>query len=166
LAEYQEALRLDSIDSETHRLIGDVYLFLLKKPVEATNEYERSLQTRPNDAETLRLLGMCYEQTEQLESARQRYADAVRLAPQYVPAHMSYGQIALRMERWAEAERAFVEALRLNPALPIARHLLARVYERQGMTEALREAEYAVQVDPRDQDAQSTLQRLRRSSRR
>jgi len=166
LAEYQEALRLDPQDAETYRLIGDVYLFLMKKPIDAMAEYNRSLRLKPNDYETNRLLGMCLEQTNQLDQARQRYADAVRIAPQYVPAHMSYGQLALRLDRLADAERAFVEALRLNPALPVARNLLAQVYERQGrLTEALREAEYAVQVDPRDQDAQGTLQRLRRAAR-
>jgi serine/threonine protein kinase len=166
LAEYQEALRLDSQDSEIFRLIGDVYLFLLKQPNDAITEYQRALRVRPNDYETIRLLGMCYEQLDQLDIARQRYADAVRLAPQYVPAHMSYGQLSLRVDKLTEAERAFVEALRLNPALPIARHLLAQVYERQNrLVDALREAEYAVQVDPRDQDAQNTLQRLRRAAR-
>ena len=79
---------------------------------------------------------------------------------------MSYGQLAFRMDQLTEAERAFVEALRLDASLPIARHLLAQVYERQGRyAEALREAEYAVQVDPHDSAAMQTLNRLRRSSR-
>jgi len=166
LAEYQEALRLEPNDSETRRLIGDVYLFLMQKPAEAMAEYNRSLQLKPTDFETHRLLGMCLEQTNRLEDARMHYAEAVRLAPHYVPAHMSYGQLALRLARLTDAELAFVEALRLNPGLPIARHLLAQVYERQGrMSEALREAEYSVQVDPRDTGAQATLQRLRKMAR-
>lgn len=166
LAAYQEALRLNPNDAETHRLIGDVYLFLLQKPGEAMSAYQKALRLNPADFETHRFLGMCLEQTNQLENARQEYAEAVRLAPVYVPAHMSYGQLALRLERLGDAERAFVESLRLNPGLPIARHLLAQVYEKQGrMGEALREAEYAVQVDPRDTGAQGTLQRLRRVAR-
>ncbi len=166
LQAYTESLRITPNDFETHRLIGDVYLFLLRKPLEAMTAYQQSLQINPTDFEAHRLLGMCLEQTQQDELARQHFAEAVRLAPQYVPAHMAYGQLALRLGRLKDAELAFVTALRLNNALPVARHLLAQVYERQGrMQEALREAEYAIQVDPRDQNAQATLQRLRKAAR-
>ena len=166
LMAYNESLRLNPNDSETHRLVGDVYLFLMRKPQEAMNAYQHALQLNPTDYETHRLLGMSLEQTQQDEQARQHFAEAVRLAPQYVPAHMAYGQLALRLGRLTDAERAFVTALRLNAALPVARHLLAQVYERQGrMSDALREAEYAVQVDPHDQAAQQTLQRLRKANR-
>jgi serine/threonine protein kinase len=166
LVSYQEALQLNSNDAEVHRLIGDVYLFLLQNPSDAIGAYQKAVRLNPTDAEAHRFLGMCLEQTRQLDYARQEYAEAVRLAPHYVPAHMSYGQLALRLEQWGEAERAFVEALRIDPGLPVARHLLAQVYDHQGRpAEALREAEYAVQVDPRDTGALQTLQRLRRNTR-
>jgi serine/threonine protein kinase len=166
LVEYQESLRLNPIDSETFRLIGDVHIFLLRQPNEALAAYQRALQINPNDFEAHRLVGICLEQTNRLDEARRSYAEAVRLAPQYVPAHISYGQIALRLGRLQEAELAFVQALQLNPGLSVARHLLAQVYERQGrLSEALREAEYAVQVDPRDQEAAATLKRLRQAAR-
>ncbi len=166
LQAYQESLQLNPNDGETHRLIGEVYLFLTQKPHEAVTAFQNALRLSPGDYESHRLLGMCLEQTEQTEPARQHYGEAVRLAPHYVPAHMAYGQLALRLNRLVEAERAFVEALRLNPGLPVARHLLAQVYERQGrLAEALREAEYAVQVAPRDSDAAATLKRLKHSMR-
>ena len=166
LAAYNEALQLNPNDFEIHRLMGDVYLFLLQKPTDAIPAYQRAIRLNSADAESHRFLGLCLEQTGQLEYARQEYAETVRLAPQYVPSHMSYGQLAFRMEQLTEAERAFVEALRLDASLPIARHLLAQVYERQGRyAEALREAEYAIQVDPHDSAAMQTLNRLRRSSR-
>ncbi len=166
LAAYQESLRLNPNDAETYRLIGDVYLFLLQRPQDAIPEYRRALQVNNMDSETHRFLGMCLEQTNQLEYARREFAESVRMAPHYVPAHMSYGQLCFRLNLLGEAERAFVEALRLNPGMPVARHLLAQIYERQGrMDEALREAEYAVQVDPHDQPAQATLARLRKSVR-
>jgi serine/threonine protein kinase len=166
LAAYQESLRLNTNDAETYRLIGDVYLFLLQRPQDAIPEYRRALQVNNMDSETHRFLGMCLEQTNQLEYARREFAESVRMAPHYVPAHMSYGQLCFRLNLLGEAERAFVEALRLNPGMPVARHLLAQIYERQGrIDEALREAEYAVQVDPHDQPAQATLARLRKSAR-
>jgi serine/threonine protein kinase len=166
LEAYNESLQLNPNDAETYRLIGDVHLFLLQQPQEAMGAYQKAARLNPSDYETHRFLGMCLEQTGQLDYAQQEYATTVRLAPNYVPAHMSYGQLALRLDKLTEAECAFVEALRLNPALPVARHLLAQVYERQGrMADALREAEYAVQVDPRDGNAATTLARLRRAAR-
>lgn len=165
LLAYQESLQISPNDSETHRLVGDVRLFLLRQPSEAMNDYQRATLLNPGDFEAFRLLGMCYEQTNQLETARQFYGEAVRLAPHYLPAHIAYGQLALRQDRLTDAERAFVSALRLNPGVLVARYLLAQVYERQGrLAEALREAEYATQVDPRDQTAQATLQRLRKAA--
>jgi serine/threonine protein kinase len=166
LESYNESLQLNPNDAETYRLIGDVYLFLQQQPQEAMTAYQKAARLNPSDYETHRFLGMCLEQTGQLEYAQQEYATAVRLAPNYVPAHMSYGQLALRLDKMTDAECAFVEALRLKPGLPVARHLLAQVYERQGrMSDALREAEYAVQVDPRDGNAATTLARLRRAVR-
>lgn len=166
LVEYQEALHLDEQDGEVHRRIGDVYLFILQNPADALQEYSLALRMRPGDFETIRLIGLCYEQTRTFDEARHRYAEVVRMAPHYIPGHMSYGQLGLQLGNLVEAERAFVEALRLNPSLPVARHLLSLVYEQQGrLQDALREAEYAVQVDQNDPDAHATLQRLRRASR-
>jgi tetratricopeptide (TPR) repeat protein len=75
---------------------------------------------------------------------------------------MNIGQLCLRMNRLPDAERAFVEALRINAGSAAARHLLSQVYERQGrLTDAMRECEAAVRLNPADAAAQATLQRLR-----
>ncbi len=162
MAAYRSALQLNPTDAETHRLIGDVFLFLQRRPAEAIAAYQNAIRNNPNDGEAHRLLGQCLEQTNQLEPALTEYREATRLLPGSLIAQMSLGQLCLRLNRLQDAERAFVEALRINPGHAPARHLLGQTYEREGrLPEALREVEAAVRLNPADGAAQATLQRLR-----
>ncbi|HEU5369065.1 MAG TPA: protein kinase [Ktedonobacterales bacterium] len=162
MAAYQSALQLAPNDAETHRLIGDVYLFLQRRPTEGIAAYQNALRNNPNDGEAHRLLGQCFEQTNQLEPALAEYREAARLLPRNLAVQMNIGQLCLRLNRLQDAERAFVEALRIDAGSAAARHLLSQVYEREGrLTDALRECEAAVRLNPADTQAQATLQRLR-----
>ncbi len=162
MAAYQSALQFAPNDAETHRLIGDVYLFLQRRPVEGITAYQNALRHNPNDGEAHRLLGQCFEQTNQLEPALAEYREAARLLPRNLPVQMNIGQLCLRLNRLSDAERAFVEALRIDAGSAAARHLLSQVYERENrLSDALRECEAAVRLNPADTQAQATLQRLR-----
>jgi cytochrome c-type biogenesis protein CcmH/NrfG len=162
MAAYQSALQIAPNDGETHRLIGDVYLFLQRRPTEGIGAYQNALRNNPNDGEAHRLLGQCFEQTNQLEPALAEYREAARLLPRNLAVQMNIGQLCLRLNRLPDAERAFVEALRIDAGSAAARHLLSQVYEREGrLTDALRECEAAARLNPADTQAQTTLQRLR-----
>lgn len=162
MAAYQSALQINPNDAETHRLIGDVFLFLQRRPSEGIAAYQNALRNNPNDGEAHRLLGQCFEQTNQLEPALVEYREAARLLPRNLAVQMNIGQLCLRLNRLPDAERAFVEALRIDAGSAAARHLLSQVYEREGrLTDALRECEAAVRLNPADTQAQGTLQRLR-----
>lgn len=162
MAAYQSALQLNPNDAETHRLIGDVYLFIQRRPMEGIAAYQNALRNNPNDGEAHRLLAQCFEQTNQLEPALAEYREAARLLPRQLAIQMNIGQLCLRLNRLSDAERAFVEALRIDAGSAAARHMLSQVYEREGrLTEALRECEAAVRLNPADTQAQATLQRLR-----
>lgn len=161
MAAYESALRLNQTDAETHRLIGDVFLFLQRRPAEAIAAYQNAIRNNPNDGEAHRLLGQCYEQTNQLEPALAEYREAARLLPRSLVVQMNIGQLCLRLNRLQDAERAFVEALRIDAGHAPARHFLAQTYEREGrIQEALRECQAAVNLNRGDLQAQQTLQRL------
>lgn len=161
MAAYQDALRLNPNDAETHRLIGDVFLFLQRRPSEAIAAYQNAIRNNSNDGEAHRLLGQCYEQTNQLEPALAEYREAARLLPRSLVVQMNIGQLCLRLNRLQDAERAFVEALRIDAGHAPARHFLAQTYEREGrIPEALRECQAAVNLNRGDLQAQQTLQRL------
>ena len=161
---YNRSLGLNPNDAETHKLVGDLYLFLRKFPVQAIPPYTQSLRLNPNDIETHQRLAKCYEETGQLEPAIREYQEALRLAPpgsKRPDLHYAIGQLASRLNQLILAERAYVEVLKINPADHSTRFLLSIIYEREGKLEAARrECGYVVAATPGNQAAQAMLHRL------
>ena len=161
---YNRSLGLNPNDAETHKLVGDLFLFLRKFPVQAIPPYTQSLRLNPNDFETHQRLAKCYEETGQLEPALREYQEALRLAPpgsKRPDLHYAIGQLASRLNQLVLAERAYVEVLKINPADHSTRFLLSIIYEREGKLEAARrECGYVVAATPNNQAAQAMLQRL------
>jgi serine/threonine protein kinase len=162
---YNRSLGFNPNDAETHKLVGDVYLFLRQLPVQAIPPYTQSLRLNPNDFEAHQRLAKCYEDTNQLEPALREYQEALRLAPpgsKRPDLHYVIGQLASKLSQLVLAERAYVEVLKINPADHSTRFLLSQVYEREGKLEAARrECGYVVAATPGNQAAQAMLQRVR-----
>jgi len=161
---YNRSLKNNPDDAETHKLVGDVFLYLRKQPIQAIHPYIQSLRLNATDFETHLCLAKCYESTNQLKAALREYQEGVRLLPagfKGLQPHFDLGQIAFHMNQLPIAEQAFVKALTLNPAFHDARFLLSQVYEHEGkLADALRECGYVVQAVPTNQAAQEMLQRL------
>ncbi len=156
---YNRSLQLNPNDAETHKLIGDVFLFLRRQPLQGIPAYTQSLRLNPNDTESHQRLAQCYEETNQLEPALREYQEAARLAPKLALLHQKVGQIAWRLNQLPIAERAFVTVLTLNPADHQTRFLLSQVYESEGkLIDAERECSYIVSMIPA---AQQVLLRIR-----
>jgi serine/threonine protein kinase len=162
---YNRSIGFNPNDAETHKLVGDVYLYLRQLPVQAIPPYTQSLRLNPNDFEAHQRLAKCYEETNQLEPALREYQEALRLATpgsKRPDLHYAIGQLASRLNQLALAERAYVEVLKINPADHSTRFLLSQVYEREGKLDAARrECGYVVAATPGNQTAQAMLQRLR-----
>jgi len=164
---YNRALELNRDDAETHKLIGDVSLYLTQQPLQAIPAYRESLRLNSNDFETHLRLGHCYEKTNQLDLALIEYQEAVRLAPEQPPqpgVHFALGQLAMRLNQFTIAEHAFVQVLYINPADHQTRFLLSQVYERENkLEEAFRQCSYVVQPLGTNPAVQQMFQRLRTS---
>jgi serine/threonine protein kinase len=162
---YNRSLTLNPNDAETHKLVGDMYLYLRKLPIQAIPPYTQSLRLNPNDFETHQRLAKSYEETGQLEPALREYHEALRLAPpgsKRPDLHYAIGQLASRLNQLVLAEHAYVEVLKINPADHSTRFLLSVIYELEGKLEsARRECGYVVAATPGNQAAQAMLQRLR-----
>jgi serine/threonine protein kinase len=159
---YNRSLQFNNADPETHKLVGDVYLYLKRQPAQAIPAFTESLRLNPNDLEAHLRLAKCFEDTNQLEPALREFQDAVRMDPKQPGLHYTIGQLAWRLNQLAIAERAFVQVLTINPADHQTRFLLSQVYEREGRLEdAWRECNFVVQATPTNQAAQAMLQRLR-----
>src|SRR6266702_2560558 len=104
---YNRSLGLNPNDAETHKLVGDMYLYLRKLPVQAIPPYTQSLRLNPNDYETHQRLATCYEEASQLEPALREYQEALRLAPpgsKRPDLHYAIGQLASRLNQLMLAE--------------------------------------------------------------
>ena len=146
---YSRSLQLNVEDAETHKLLGDVWLFLRQQPAQAIIEYTQSLRFNPKDYEAHQRLAQSYERTNQFDLALRAYQEAIRLAPKQSmivgPLHFALGQLAMRLSQFQTAEQAFVQVLMINAADNQARFLLSQAYEKQNKLEdAFRECSYVV----------------------
>jgi len=151
---YLRSVELYSDDAETHKLLGDVWLYLRPNHLQAISAYTQALRLNANDFEARERLALCFEKTGQLEAALREYQEALRLAakPSQVPLvllrlHFAIGQVARRLgpNQFPVAENAFVQVLILNPSDHRTRYLLAQVYEQEGkLDEAFRECGYVL----------------------
>ena len=144
---YNKALQLNPSDAETHKLVGDIFLFFRQQPAFAINAYRNALGLNANDSEAHYRLGQCYEKMNQFEPALHEYQEAARLEPKNFVIQVSLGQLAMRMgqNQLPVAEEAFVQALILRPSEHHIRFLLSQVYERENkLDDAFRECGYVV----------------------
>ncbi len=146
---YVRSLQLNVEDAETHKLLGDVWLFLRQQPLQAITEYIQAVRYNPRDFETHQRLAQSYERTQQFDLALRAYQEAVRLAPKQPtiigPLQFALGQLAMRQNQFQIAEQAFVQVLMINAADYQARFLLSQAYEKQNKIEdAFRECSYVV----------------------
>src|SRR2546429_5387774 len=160
---YNRSLQLNPNDSEIHKLVGDVSLFLRKQPLQAVPAYIQSLRLKPDDYEAHQRLAQCYEETNQLDPALREYQEAVRLAPQATIVQFALGQLAKRMNQFAIAERAFIQVASANPADHQVHFLLGQVYENENkLDDALREYLEAARLAPQNPAVQFSLGQLAR----
>jgi Tfp pilus assembly protein PilF len=164
---YAHSLQLNPNDAETHKLMGDIGLFLRPQPAQAIQSYIQALKLNPQDAETHFRLGQCYEKTSQLDSALRAYQEAVKAVPKQPmqPAlafTLALGQLAQRMNQYPIAETALVQALTLDPGAHMTRFQLCRVYEIQNkLDDAFRECGYVIAPLNTNPEVQQTYTRLR-----
>lgn len=164
---YNRSLQINSSDPETHRLIGDVYLYVRHLPIQAIPAYTQTLRLNQYDFEAHRGLAKSYEETSQFPAALNEYQKAANIDAKRPDIHYSIGQIALRLNQLQVAEHAFVQVLTINPADHASRFVLAQVYERAGKLEdAWRECNFVVAATPANGTAQEMLRRLRLALRR
>ncbi len=164
---YNKSLQFNGNDAETHRLVGDVYLYVRHLPAQAIAPYTQALRLNQYDFEAHRGLARSYEETGQLAAALSEYQKAANLDAKRPEIHYSIGQLALRLNQLPVSEHAFVQVLTINPADHASRFVLAQVYEREAKLEdAWRECNFVVNATPANVQAQEMFRRLRAVLRR
>ena len=150
LRAYNTSLQLNASNAETHKLIGDIWLFLRPNLSNAISEYTQSLRLNGQDFEAHERLGQSYERTNQFDAAIHEYQEALRVAPAQPPTlragiHYMLGLLANRVNQLPLAEHSFVQVLVTNPGDNQTRFLLSQVYERENkLEEAFTQCGYVI----------------------
>lgn len=125
---------------DSRRQLADAYQEIGRKDAaDSLRQIEIALQTREQWLQ-LRREGLLASQAGELEGALDSFDQALELAPGEADLHNDRGAILARMERWEEAEAAFLEASRLDPEDPTYVQNLARLYHRVGNVPAREKA--------------------------
>jgi Tfp pilus assembly protein PilF len=142
--EFQKAIELDPKDRDSHYALAHIY-FLQQDFVKAERELKRVLKIDARYPEAWNYLGKVYDEQGRTDLALEHFDRALGF-PQYATpdlAHYNKGKVYLKKGRTDEALGAFVAALRINPAHPLAAFEAGRLYQERG---AVQEAVNAFQV--------------------
>ena len=169
--------RADMALEAAYYFLGESYL-KLGRPGEAIPVLEAALEIDAVDADALYQAGLAYRATGQLETALQRYHDAVRLVPDFAEAYRGMGEIydAMGQAGYAAYARGMVafcernhaaaaadleQATEALPDFGPAFRGLGLTYERMGrLGEALGALQRALALAPDDLAAQQAEGRI------
>lgn len=136
-----------------HSGMGQAY-HRLGQDDEAINEYNRAIQTYPNDPNALLGRGDCYLSLGEPDRALNDYNEAVRLGPGYSRAFARRGKLLETKGDWDGAQADYDRAIELDPNFTYALRLRAGLMSRRGQNDkALADAVTAGQRDPGDAGA-------------
>ena len=128
LAAAQQAILVDPLLSDSHRLLGIVYLW--KKQYDlAVEEIERALALDPNCADTYCALGEVFNFSGRPEETPNLVEKAMRFNPQYPTWYLwALGHAYYLLRRYEDAIAVFKRALTRNPDFIPANGFLPIIY--------------------------------------
>lgn len=143
-----------------HSILGVAYQ-LTNRLDAAEGEFQKVLQLRTNDANTMVNLGNVYLLQARFPEAIAQYQRSLELLPNNPLAHCNLGLCYLNLGKWVEAEQELLAALANNPNFRDGLRNLAHLYEILGRNEeAVVHYRKLLQFFPEDQDSRERLQSL------
>jgi tetratricopeptide (TPR) repeat protein len=150
IKEYAAAIRLQPSLAPAHNNLGSAY-FALSRYDEALASFRQAVQLEPDYAQAHLNVALAYHKL-----GREQETNAALLAA--ARAYLANGDEHLAADRFAEAEAAFKELLKLDPAYPPARLKLGLLYNSdRRFREAATLLEQLAREHPRDADAHEAL---------
>ena len=125
------------------------YQLILQKAVElhqsgALNQaeqlYRQILQTAPNNADVLNLLGLIAQQKSLHLEATEYFYQAAANAPQHFPIYFNLAVSLGALEKYVEAEEAYKKVIKLKPDCREAYYGLGKIYWAQNKIDDARQA--------------------------
>jgi tetratricopeptide (TPR) repeat protein len=116
---------------------------------DAIGELRLQLADGAEDALAHGLLGLCLAEVEKYDDATHHAGQAIHLAPEQPFGQYAMAQVMMRRNRFAEAQAAIMEAIRLNPYSADYFAILASLHLRaQRWREALAAADQGLAIEP------------------
>ena len=119
----------------------------LNKPEQARSHLEAAYRKAPSHPAVNYLLGVYFQQKEDLEKAIAYWTKTLEFDPMHVSALLSLSEVLMRETRFLEAETYATQAVEADPTSWRAHAIRADVLLKEGLTgEALKEADHALEL--------------------
>ena len=138
LKDYQQALALNPEHDKVRQRVAEI-LLRLSGPAEAITHYELLQQRRVTNPALILGLAQCRKALGGSDEARRLIDGLLAEHPDYVPALIERGKLALDQLQEDEAERFFRAAVQLAPYEPLANYNLYLCLLRRGQKAEARE---------------------------
>ncbi|MEA5539153.1 tetratricopeptide repeat protein [Limnoraphis robusta Tam1] len=143
----QSGLFLNSEDQDIY-LHGAEALYTQKKYQQAAAACQRVISITPN-AKAYKILGNIQQIKGQFEKAKDSYAKAIQLQPDFAEVFCNLGTLYAQEQDWQPAIICYQRAITLEPKLAIAYRNLARAWTQLGKKEEAAECWYhAYSINP------------------
>ncbi|XP_076841965.1 protein O-mannosyl-transferase TMTC2 [Brachyhypopomus gauderio] len=123
---------------------------------EALSVYKEAIQKMPRQfppQSLYNMMGEAYMRLNKLLEASHWYKESLRVKPDHVPAHLTYGKLLAMMGHKSEAERYFLKAIQLEPTKGNCyMHYGQFLLEESRLLEAAEMAETAARLDSEEFD--------------
>ena len=157
-AEYERTIAIDPKMSEAHLDLG--ILLLDKDPAASVAPLTKAAELLPAQSRPHFLLGVALERSGKPSAAATAFENAVALDPLDVDTLLHLGETYLVLNRPANAEQKFHNAIERQPQEPRALLGLARSLDQQKKPEATEAYEEYLVVQPADSTARARLVHL------
>jgi tetratricopeptide (TPR) repeat protein len=156
--EWKEAGHLAPSNPSPSYALGNLYL-MEKQYDAALGEFEFALKADKSFAKAYLGRGDAWFAKGNDRKAIAEYETALTIQPQLATAHEKIGMLHHQRKHWAEAERVYLAAIKINPKSPLAYNNLAWVNLEQNSDRdaAVRWARQAVDLVPQSSQFQDTL---------
>ncbi|WP_413161390.1 tetratricopeptide repeat protein [Capilliphycus salinus ALCB114379] len=157
MASPQSGLPLNSEDTDIY-LYGAEAFYNENKYEQAAEICRRILVVKPH-AKAYKILGNIRQSQGQLEEAKDCYAKAIQLRPDFAEVFCNLGTLYAQQQEWQPAVICYQKAINLQPKFTIAYRNLARIWNRLGKKQEAAECWYqAYTLNPESISSKDFLQ--------
>lgn len=146
---YQQLCEKNSIDAESHYMLGSIY-GRLGKFQEAIPLFRKTIKLQPDAIIAHCGLGAALQGQGLLSEAEQAFQDALRLQPNSPDILLELGKTQIRLKKFSDAEQHLKRVLTLNPGSDSAHFSLGEIHRFRGeWQEAVDCYERALELNPK-----------------